>query len=76
MKAMFWVTVGLGAGVTAAVLTSRWIRKQRRAFAPSNLARQAGGRAKDLGSLLGDAAREFRAGMADREAEIRAGAGA
>lgn len=71
MKTVFWLTVGLGAGVTAAILTSRWLRKQRQAFAPANLARQAGGRARDLGSFVAEAAKEFRAGMAEKEAEIR-----
>ena len=72
MKGLFWVAVGVGAGVTAAVMVSRWARRKREALAPSNLARQAADRAGDLGSVLRDAAKEFRLGMAEKEAEIRA----
>lgn len=69
---MFWLTVGLGAGVTAAVLASRWMRRQRQAFAPATLARQAKGSARDLGTRMGEAAREFRRGVEEKEAEVRA----
>jgi hypothetical protein len=72
VKGAFWVAVGLGAGVTAAILVSRWMRRQREALAPSNLAKQAAGRANDLGTVLRDAAKEFRIGMTEKEAEVRA----
>jgi hypothetical protein len=63
--------MGLGAGATAAVMASRWLRRQRRALAPGNLVHQAGAAGRDLASLVGQAAREFREGMADKEAEVR-----
>jgi hypothetical protein len=72
VRRAFWLAVGLGAGVTTAILVSRWARRQREALAPSNLARQARGTAGDAGTLLRDAAREFRLGMAEKEAEVRA----
>jgi hypothetical protein len=72
MKGAFWVAVGLGAGVTAAILVNRWMRRQREALAPSNLAKQAAGKAGDLGAILRDAAQEFRLGMVEKEAEVRA----
>ena len=72
MRRIFWLALGLGAGVTAAVLSGRWLRRQRQAMAPSNLARQASASARDLASLLGEAAREFRAAKAEREAEVEA----
>jgi hypothetical protein len=72
VRRAFWVAVGLGAGVTAAVMVSRWMRRQREALSPTNLARQAAGRAGDVGGVLRDAAREFRIGMAEKEAEVRA----
>ena len=65
MRRAFWLAVGLGAGVTAAVMVNRWIRRQREALSPTNLARQAAGRAGDVGGVLRDAAREFRLGMAE-----------
>jgi hypothetical protein len=71
MKALFWLSVGLGAGATAAVLGGRWVRRQREAYAPAALARQAGRRAMNLSAVVADAAREFRAGAAERESELR-----
>lgn len=71
MRRIFWLAMGLGAGATAAVITSRWVRRQTRALAPANLAQQAGTTVRDLTTLLGEAAREFRRGMAEREVEVR-----
>jgi hypothetical protein len=69
---MFWTAVGLGAGVTAAVLVSRWMRRQTERMAPANVGRQLGDTARDVGQLLREAAEEWRKGMAEKEAEIRA----
>jgi len=71
MRRTFWLTVGLGAGVTVAVLIARWSRRQRERLSPANLGKQAGQVARDTGSLLSEMAKEFRTGMAEREAEIR-----
>jgi len=72
MRRLFWTTLGLGAGVTAAVITSRWMRKQSERMAPSNVGRQLGDTARDIGQLLQEALEEWRKGMAEKEAEIRA----
>lgn len=72
MRRMFWTAVGLGAGVTAAVLVSRWMRRQTERMAPANVGRQLGDTARDVGQLLREAAEEWRKGMAEKEAEIRA----
>jgi hypothetical protein len=69
---MFWVAMGLGAGVSAAVLVSRWARRQAQRMAPPNLARQAGDAFRDVGSLIAEALSEFRQGVAEKESEIRA----
>jgi hypothetical protein len=69
---MFWTAVGLGAGVTTAVLVSRWTRRQRERMAPANVGRQLGGTARDVGQLVREAMGEWRKGMAEKEAEIRA----
>jgi hypothetical protein len=72
MRRMFWTALGLGAGVTAAVMTSRWMRRQGERMAPANVGRQLGDAARDLGQLAREALEEWRKGMAEREAEIRA----
>ncbi len=71
MRRIFWLALGLGAGATAAVMSGRWMKRQTERMAPANLARQAGHRAADVSSVLVQAAKEFRAGAAEREAEIR-----
>jgi hypothetical protein len=72
VRRLFWTALGLGAGVTAAVLTSRWMRKQSERMAPANVGRQLGDTARDVGQLVREALEEWRKGMAEKEAEIRA----
>jgi hypothetical protein len=75
MRRIFWLAMGLGAGVTTAVIVSRWARRQAERMAPPNLARQAGETVRDVGSLVGEALSEFRRGMAEKESEVRASLG-
>lgn len=75
MRRVFWLSMGLGAGATAAVMASRWLRRQRQALAPANVVRQAGDAVRDLASLVGEAAREFREVRSEKEAEVRSSLG-
>jgi hypothetical protein len=75
MRRIFWLAMGLGAGVTAAVMLSRWTRRQAERMSPPNLARQAGETFRDAGSLVTEALTEFRKGMAEKESEVRASLG-
>jgi hypothetical protein len=68
---MFWVAVGLGAGVTVAIQLSRWTRRQRERLSPANVANRAGQGVADLGSKVGEFIDEYRRASAEREAEIR-----
>jgi hypothetical protein len=68
---MFWVALGLGAGVTAAVLASRWMRRQSEKMAPANIGRQMSQGASDLSRLIRTAVAEGRQAAAAREAEFR-----
>jgi hypothetical protein len=72
VRRLFWVALGLGAGVTIAVQLSRWTQRQRERMSPANIAARAGERVTDLGSLAADFVREFRTAAAEREAELRA----
>jgi hypothetical protein len=72
MRRAFWVALGLGAGATAAVLASRWMRRQSERMAPANVGRQLGDTARDFGQLLREALEEWRKAAAQKEAEIRA----
>jgi hypothetical protein len=75
VKRLFWITVGAGAGIYA----QRRVVKLARKLTPQNLAVQAvtnarRGATKTGGEVTGRArtfAEEVRAGMAEREAELR-----
>jgi hypothetical protein len=67
----FWVAFGLGAGATAAIVGSRWARKQADRVAPATLAREAKGGVLDLGKLVSESLAEGRKAMEDREQELR-----
>ena len=72
MRRLFWTAVGIGAGATAAVLVSRWMRRTRQAMAPANVAREAGRSVSDLVELVRQSMAAGRTAMAEKEAEIRA----
>lgn len=71
MKRAFWLAMGLGAGVTAAVMLSRWMRRQQERLSPANIGAQVGETARDLGQLLRASLEEGREEMRRAEAEIR-----
>jgi hypothetical protein len=72
MRRLFWTAVGLGAGATAAVLVSRWMRRQSERMAPANIGQQLSEAVRDVGQLVREMLEEARKGMAEKEAEIRA----
>jgi hypothetical protein len=72
VRRIFWLALGLGAGTTAAIIVSRWARRQAKHLAPASLWNQASTTAKDLAALLGEAVQEFRVAREEKEAEIRA----
>ncbi len=63
MRRRFWVAVGATAGVYAV----RKVQKTLHAYSPSGMAERAGG----VGESVRAFADQVRAGMADREAELR-----
>jgi len=71
MRRIFWLALGLGAGATSAFLAARWMRRQAQAI-PANLARQASQGVQDLGALAAQTVEDFRRGMAEKEADLRA----
>lgn len=75
MRRVFWVAVGLGVGVTVGIAVTRWARRKSESLAPANLGRQVADVAGDVGKLFREAASEYRAGAAAKEAEIRAALG-
>jgi hypothetical protein len=71
VRRLFWLAVGLGAGATASIMASRWVKRQTRKLAPGNLAGRAVEGLASVGDALTEAWSEFRAGAEEREAEIR-----
>ncbi len=63
MRRVFWVAVGAAAGIYAV----RKVQRTLHTYSASGLAERAGG----LGDSLKAFAEEVRAGMAEREAELR-----
>ena len=71
MRRIFWLAAGLGAGVAGAVMTMRFLRRQRAKIAPTNLAREARVGITDLARLVSESIAEGREAMRDRESELR-----
>lgn len=72
MRRGFWVALGLGAGATGAVLTSRWAKRQADRVKPATLAREAKGGLMDLSKLVAESIEEGKRAMEERERELRA----
>jgi hypothetical protein len=71
VRRSFWVALGIGAGATGAVVTSRWAKRQARKVAPATIARDARGGLLDLGKLVSESIAEGRRAMDEREQELR-----
>ena len=71
MKRAFWLAMGLGAGVSGAVMLSRWMRRQQERLSPANIGAQVGETVRDLGQLVRTALDEGREEMRRVESEIR-----
>ncbi|MGZ8593955.1 MAG: hypothetical protein ACXWYC_11720 [Actinomycetota bacterium] len=71
MRRIFWLAVGLGAGVAGAVMTTRFARRQASKVAPAALAREARGGLMDLARLVSESMAEGREAMREREEELR-----
>lgn len=71
MRRSFWIALGVGAGATGAVVTSRWARRQARKVAPTTIAREAKGGLLDLGKLMSESIAQGRLAMTEREQELR-----
>ena len=75
MRRGFWVAVGLGAGVAAAVMVSRWVRRQRQRLSPENIGSQLAEGARDFRRLVREALDEGRQAFIDKEEELKASLG-
>ena len=73
MRRLFWVALGLGAGVAGAIVSMRFVKRQTRRVAPANLAREAKGGVMDVAKLFSESIAEGKRAMAEKEAEIRTG---
>jgi hypothetical protein len=75
MRRGFWVAVGLGAGVAAAVMVSRWMRRQRARLSPANIGSQIAEGARDLSRLMREALDEGKQAFIEKEEELKASLG-
>ena len=72
MRRIFWLALGLGAGIAGAVMSMRFLRKQGRKVAPANLAREARGGILDVARLFSESISEGREAMREKEGELNA----
>jgi hypothetical protein len=72
MRRGFWVALGMGAGASGAVLTTRWAKRQANKVKPATLAREAKGGLMDLSKLVAESIEEGKRAMEERERELRA----
>ncbi len=75
MRRLFWVSLGVGFGGAAGVLVARRIRRTREALTPESIAGVLAGAVGGLTDAVRAFAAEVRAGMAEREAQLREGLG-
>lgn len=68
MKRLFWVGVGVAAGVAASRKASGAARK----MTPAGAAENIGDAVRELAEAVGSFGADVRAGMLEREAELRA----
>ena len=71
MRRLFWVALGLGAGVASAIIGTRFVRRQTAKVAPANLAREARGSMMDLARLVSESINDGKLAMQEREVELR-----
>ena len=71
MKRLFWVGLGLGAGIAGAVMTKRFASRQAQKLSPSNLAREAKGGIMDLAKRVSESIAEGDRAMREKEQELR-----
>ena len=72
MRRLFWVALGLGAGIAGAVMSMRFVRRQANKVAPANLAREARGGIMDVARLFSETISEGREAMREKEGELAA----
>jgi len=71
VRRLFWLALGLGAGVAGAVMTMRFARRQAEKVAPSALVRQARGGITDLAKRVSESIAEGERAMREKERELR-----
>jgi hypothetical protein len=70
VRRLFWLALGLGAGAAAAIMSARFLRRQREKVAPTRLAREARGGMLDLAKLVSESIAEGKQAMREKEAEL------
>jgi chromosome condensin MukBEF MukE localization factor len=66
MKRLFW----LGVGIAAGVMVTRRVGAAARSMTPGGMAEHLGDAVQDLAGAIGSFGADVRAGMAEREAEL------
>ena len=67
MRRLFWIALGAAAGV----LVARKITKSARSLTPGGAADRISGAVRELGQAFREFSEDVRAGMAERDIELR-----
>jgi hypothetical protein len=70
VRRLFWVALGLGAGVAGAIMSMRFVKRQTQRVAPAHLAREAKGGVMDVAKLFSASIAEGKRAMAEKETEL------
>jgi hypothetical protein len=70
VRRLFWLALGLGAGAATAIMSARFLRRQREKVALARIAREARGGMLDLAKLVSESIAEGKRAMRDKEAEL------
>jgi hypothetical protein len=71
VRRLFWLALGLGAGIAGAVMTMRFARRQAQKVSPSRLAREARSGIMDVAKLVSESITEGERAMREKEQELR-----
>jgi hypothetical protein len=71
-RRLFWLVVGAGFGFGVSFWLMRFVRETAARYTPERVSADLSGAIKGLGADIRLAVADGRAGMAEREAELRA----
>lgn len=70
-KRLFWLVIGAGFGFGVSFWLMRFVKETVNRYSPERMSNDLAAALRSLGADIRDAAKEGRAAMAEREAQLR-----